>query len=149
MKLLILGENCLIKLKFFSRLISHNFSIISSIYARQLAAATPNKHTVIIPINNADIDYNEQVDGVVIHFKTGTAIRAYKVADEFRKNGKTVILCGPHPSALPGEAKTHADSVLIGNAEELWLEVLNNLEVVHTNVIFAKNQMFYMDLFFV
>ncbi|UCH71581.1 MAG: radical SAM protein, partial [Thermoplasmatales archaeon] len=128
MKLLILGENSLVKLRYISRLISHNFSIISSIYARQLAAITPKKHFVKVPINNADIDYNEPYDGVDIHFRTGTAIRAYRVADELRKRGKTVILSGPHPSAVPDEAKNHADSVLIGNTEELWSDVLNDLE---------------------
>ncbi len=128
MKLLILGENSLIKLTPIYRLISHNFSIISSIYARQLAAATPKKHSVKVPINNDDINYDEPCDGVDIHFRTGTAVSAYKIADEFRKRGKKVILSGPHPSALPEEAKLHADSVIIGNAENLWLEVLNDLE---------------------
>jgi len=128
MRLLILGENSLIRLNYFSRIISHSFSIISSIYARQLAAVTPDKHTVKVPISNDDIDFDFKWDAVDIHFRTGTAARAYRVADEFKKRGTTVILSGSHPSALPDEAKTHADSVLIGNAEELWLQILDDLE---------------------
>ena len=128
MKLLILGENCLINLSSFNRSIFTTFSLIASIYARQIAAVTPKKHTVIILENNENINYNEEYDCVHIHFKTGLAKEAYKMADEYRKAGKIVILSGTHTTALPEEAKTHADSVLIGSAEHLWPIALKDLE---------------------
>ncbi|UCD13041.1 MAG: hypothetical protein JSW60_05620, partial [Thermoplasmatales archaeon] len=128
MRLLILGENCLVKLKFFDKSIFSTFSWISSIYARQLAVVTPKKHTVKVIEKYEDIDLNEECDAVHIHFKTAIALKAYEVADEFRKLDKTVILSGPHPSALPKEAKCHADSVLVGSAEYLWPVALKDLE---------------------
>jgi radical SAM superfamily enzyme YgiQ (UPF0313 family) len=128
MKLLILGENCLLNLSSFDKSIFSTFSFITSIYARQLAAVTPKKHTVEILENNEDINYNEELDAVHIHFKTATALKAYKIADKFKESGKTVILSGAHTSALPEEAKKHADSVIIGNAEYLWPIVIKDLE---------------------
>ncbi|UCB59277.1 MAG: B12-binding domain-containing radical SAM protein [Thermoplasmatales archaeon] len=128
MKILLLGENALIKLTYFYRTIYSNFSFISSIHARQLAAITPKKHTVKVLVSNEEINYDEDCDGVFIHFRTGTAIQAYKVADCFRNEGKMVILSGGHPSALPEEAGGHADSVLVGNVENLWFTVLDDLE---------------------
>jgi radical SAM superfamily enzyme YgiQ (UPF0313 family) len=128
MRVLILGENCLLRLTSFDKSIFSTFSFISSIYARQLAAVTPKKYTVKVLGVREDIDFNEECDVVHIHFKTGTSLRAYEFADEFRKRGKTVVLSGSHPSALPEEAKYHADSVIVGSAEILWPEVLKDLE---------------------
>jgi radical SAM superfamily enzyme YgiQ (UPF0313 family) len=128
MRLLILGESCLIKLSSFDKSIFTTLSIIASIYARQIAAVTPKKHTAVVIEKIEDINYNEECDCVNIHFKTGTAIKAYKVADEYRKAGKTVILSGTHPTALLEEALTHADSVFVGSAEQLWPIAIEDLE---------------------
>ena len=128
MKFLIIGENCLVKLTSFNKSIFSTFSFISSIYARQIGAITPKKHSVKIVESHDDIDFFEECDVVHIHFKTATSKIAYEVADVFRKNKKTVILSGSHPSALPEEAKNHADAVIIGSTENLWLDVINDLE---------------------
>lgn len=94
-----------------------------------LASITPSNHSVrIINENFEDIDFDEDVDVVGITSYTMTAPRVYKIADEFRKRGKKVILGGYHPSALPEEAKQHADSVVIGEAELSWPELLKDLE---------------------
>lgn len=59
---------------------------------------------------------------------TETALRIYQIADEFRRRGKTVVIGGYHASALPEEAKQHADSVVIGEAELTWPQLLKDLE---------------------
>lgn len=128
MRLLILGESCLAKLSFFDKSIFSVFSFVSSVYARQLAAVTPKKYSVKLIERNEDIDLNEACDVVHIHFKTAIANQAYKLADEFRKKGKIIVLSGSHPSALPKEAKFHADSVIIGSAENFWPSVLKDIE---------------------
>ena len=51
---------------------------------------------------------------------TGTARRAYELADRFRAQGKTVVLGGPHVTLLPEEAAGHADAVVVGYAEDNW-----------------------------
>ncbi len=60
------------------------------------------------------------VDLVGITVLTKTALRAYRIAKAYQKKGIPVVLGGIHPSALPEEAKMHADSVVIGEAEEIW-----------------------------
>jgi radical SAM superfamily enzyme YgiQ (UPF0313 family) len=94
-----------------------------------LAALTPEQHSIeFIEGRPYDIDYDKQYDLVGISCMTKDAFRAYEVAEEFRKRGVTVILGGWHPSVLPREAKQHADSVVIGEAEETWPQLLKDSE---------------------
>lgn len=62
----------------------------------------------------------KQVDLVGITVLTKTALRAYQIADAYRQRGIPVVLGGLHPTALPEEAKGHADAVVVGEAEEIW-----------------------------
>jgi radical SAM superfamily enzyme YgiQ (UPF0313 family) len=62
----------------------------------------------------------KEVDLVGITVLTKTALRAYEIGDAYRKKGIPVVLGGIHPTALPEEAKGHADSVVMGEAEEVW-----------------------------
>jgi radical SAM superfamily enzyme YgiQ (UPF0313 family) len=129
MNLLIIEEICLSNLlSSFDKSVFSAFSFISSVYARQLAAVTPKHHSVRVLEGNDSIDFEEEYDAVHINFKTATAPSAYKVAEGFRRRGRTVILSGYHPSALPEEAIEHADSVIIGSAENLWPVVVKDLE---------------------
>ena len=72
------------------------------------------------------IDYDARRDLVGISVKTFTARRAYQIANEFRKRGVPVILGGHHPTLLPEEALQHADSILTGEAEGVWSDVLHD-----------------------
>ena len=94
-----------------------------------LAALTPRKHTVeIINENYQDIDFDTDADIIGITSFTMTAPHVYEIADKFRENGKTVVLGGYHPSALPEEAEQHADAVVIGEAELSWPQLLQDFE---------------------
>jgi len=94
-----------------------------------LAAHTPPDHSVtMIDERIEKIDFSVPCDLVGITAITCEAPRAYEIADEFRRRGITVVLGGPHVSVLPNEAKTHADSVVIGEAEESWPRLLRDLE---------------------
>ena len=68
----------------------------------------------------------KEVDLVGITVLTKTALRAYQIADAYRKKGIPVVLGGIHPTALPEEAKEHADAVVIGEAEELWSHLIED-----------------------
>ncbi len=68
----------------------------------------------------ADIDFSKSYDLVGISCMTATANRAYELCDLFRAKGTTVVLGGIHPTVLPQEAITHADAVVIGEAEGSW-----------------------------
>lgn len=94
-----------------------------------LAAQFPKAYEIKI-INEAieAIDFDSEVDLVGITSLTCTARRAYEVADRFRNRGVKVVLGGVHPSLLPEEAKEHADSVFIGEAEGMLDTLIRDFE---------------------
>jgi len=57
---------------------------------------------------------------------TGTAIRAYELATQFRQRGIKVVLGGPHITLIPEDAQPYADSIVVGYAEETWPQLLRD-----------------------
>jgi radical SAM superfamily enzyme YgiQ (UPF0313 family) len=86
-----------------------------------------------------EVDFDIDVDLVGITGLTCVIKRAYAIADQFRKKGVKVILGGIHPSLLPEEAKEHADSVIVGEAEGILGKVLEDFEAEELKP-FYKNQ---------
>jgi radical SAM superfamily enzyme YgiQ (UPF0313 family) len=74
------------------------------------------------------INYDTKTDLVAVSVETYTARRAYNIAQEFNKRGVLVIMGGYHPTMVPQEAAHYADSVLIGNAEGVWAQVIEDLK---------------------
>jgi len=69
---------------------------------------------------------NIRADIVGISAITGSAPRAYELADALRSRGITVVLGGPHPTLVPDEAAAHADAVVTGYAEATWPQLLRD-----------------------
>ncbi len=86
------------------------------------------------------IDYDESVDLVGISVMTCYAPRAYEISAEFRQRGVPVVLGGVHPSYQSEEAIQHADSVVIGEAEDLWPQVLSDFETGHLQPFYRMIQ---------
>jgi len=105
-----------------------------------LASLFPKTYEVKI-INEVieRVDFDADIDLVGITALTCVVERAYAIADRFRERGVKVILGGVHPSLLPEEAKEHADSVFIGEAEGVFQQVLQDFEVGELKP-FYKNQ---------
>lgn len=94
-----------------------------------LAALTPEDIDVAITDENVEpVDFDEDIDLVGITGMTIHAPRAYEIAQPFRDRGVPVVMGGPHASALPKEAKAYVDSVVIGEAENVWKDVLADAE---------------------
>ena len=94
-----------------------------------LAGITPSDVDVeVFDDRIEEIAYDSPCDLVGISVKTFTARRAYQIADEYRKRGVPVILGGHHPTLLPDEALEHADSILTGEAEGVWKDVLADVK---------------------
>ncbi len=94
-----------------------------------IAALTPPEWEVeILDARVTPVDYNANVDLVGISAYTNEIPPAYAIADGFRKKGVTVVMGGVHVSALPDEALKHADSVVIGEAEDLWAKLLQDFK---------------------
>ena len=73
------------------------------------------------------VDFAMDADLVAVTAMTAQAGRAYEICDEFRKQGRKVIIGGIHPTLLPDEARCHADAVVIGEAEAVWGRVCQDL----------------------
>ena len=94
-----------------------------------LAALTPPDVEILIKNESVeDIDLNMEVDLVGITGYTSQITRGYKLADEFRKRGVTVVMGGIHVSLNPDEAEHHADAILIGEAEGIWDRVVSDVQ---------------------
>ncbi len=59
---------------------------------------------------------------------TVSAVRAYSISEQFRRKGITTVLGGIHASLLPREATKYADTVVIGEAESVWPELVTDFE---------------------
>jgi radical SAM superfamily enzyme YgiQ (UPF0313 family) len=93
-----------------------------------LASLTPPDAQVKVADENFfPLDFDAPLDLVGITVSTQTAPRAYEVADRFRARGVKVVLGGMHPTALPEEAALHADAVVVGEAEETWPRLLEDV----------------------
>ncbi len=94
-----------------------------------LASLVPQEDEVTIIDETVDnIDFDMDVDLVGISVMTYHAPRAYTISQRFRKRGVKVVLGGIHPSAMPAEAGLHADSVVIGEAEESWPRLIKDFK---------------------
>lgn len=71
-----------------------------------------------------EIDLDTDAELIGITGITSQINRGYEIADAFRKKGKRVVMGGIHVSALPEEARKHADSILIGEAEDVWRRII-------------------------
>ncbi len=72
------------------------------------------------------IDYSTQTDLVCITVETYTAKRSYGIARRFRDRGIPVVLGGYHVTLCPEEAQEYCDSVVAGNGETVWRQVLED-----------------------
>jgi len=99
-------------------------------YALQyLAAIIPKEYNLkLINENQEKINFDEEADIIGLSCISANVDRGYEIADEFRKRGKTVILGGYHPTAMPEEAKKHADCVVIGDSETLWPKLIQDFK---------------------
>jgi radical SAM superfamily enzyme YgiQ (UPF0313 family) len=92
-----------------------------------LGALTPPGHEVYIHDENTrTLDFSDVPDVAAITVLTPLAPRAYEIADEYRRRGAKVVMGGFHPTWLPDEALTHADSVVVGEAEHVWAGLVSD-----------------------
>ncbi len=66
------------------------------------------------------------------------ANRSKDLAAQFKARGKTVIMGGPMASLVPELAKQYFDSVIIGDAEEIWVQVLRDFEQGNLQPFYKK-----------
>src|SRR3990172_10241477 len=93
-----------------------------------VAAVTPEHWQIELMDENFEEIKFKPADLVGITSLTCSANRAYRITSIFRNKGIPVIMGGIHVSMVPQEALNFADSVVIGEAESVWREVISDVE---------------------
>ena len=99
-----------------------------------LAALVPkhlNATITCIDEGIADVDLELESDLIGMTVITGTAPRAYELAAHYRRRKIPVVLGGPHVTLAPDDAQAHADSIVVGYAEEEWPRLLGDFAAGH------------------
>jgi radical SAM superfamily enzyme YgiQ (UPF0313 family) len=95
--------------------------------AATLAGLTPRDVEVCFYDDRMEaIPFDEATNLVAMSVETYTAKRAYQIASEYRRRKVPVVMGGFHPSLCPEEVGRYAEAVVIGEAEELWPQVLDD-----------------------
>ena len=87
----------------------------------------PDIEVELVDANKETFD-PDMADADLIGFTvlTPQAPWVYRTADRLRASGKQVLLGGIHVSALPDEARLHADAIVVGEVEEFWGVLLDD-----------------------
>jgi len=94
-----------------------------------LAALIPPRHEVRIINDGVEaVDPGAEADAVMLTAMTSRAERAYQIAAGFRARGVKVIMGGIHATLFPEEAGRCVDAVVVGEAENVMEELLDDLE---------------------
>ena len=91
-----------------------------------LAASTPSgvKIDMVDETMGMEVNFMSKADLVVIFASTPDIVRGYWIAKYFSEKGKTVVMGGLHVKFMPEEALGYCDSIMIGETEGIWEELL-------------------------
>jgi radical SAM superfamily enzyme YgiQ (UPF0313 family) len=110
---------------------SKTIASLPSLGLLTLAALTPTQHDVHyieIPDLNALDVMPVDFDLVAISSYSAQIDEAYVLAQRYREAGIDVVMGGPHVTVLPEEALQYCGSVVVGEGEACWEEVLQDAE---------------------
>jgi radical SAM superfamily enzyme YgiQ (UPF0313 family) len=98
-----------------------------------LASFTPSwVAQAMVDDNLEEIDFDKikrlKINLAAITSMTMFVPRAYEIAGELRKRGIKIILGGPHATLCPDEARKHVDTVVVGEAENVWEQLLEDFQ---------------------
>jgi len=115
------------------RFFYQGFDAASSVFLPPLglltiAACTPEHIDIDIIDEKVDgrVNLSNDADLIGVSIFAYTARRGYEIADHFRKKGQKVVLGGFHVSSMIEEALEHADAVVVGEAEPVWEQILED-----------------------
>ncbi len=93
-----------------------------------IAAMTPGNWEVeILDENFEDFSYH-QADLVGITAMTANVNRAYEIARIYADHNTPVVIGGIHASMMPEEALVYVHTVVTGEAESVWEDVISDFE---------------------
>jgi len=107
--------------------------------AKAVDAAQPLVFAILANLTPPDIEiqlFDDRIENILFDVETDlavitigafTAMRAYQIAKEYKKRNVHVIMGGAHATLASQEVSNHADSVVIGDAELIWPEIICDL----------------------
>ncbi len=102
-----------------------------------LAALTPADWEVEICLEIIeDVPFGTDADLIGISSMGHGIIRSFDIARRFRGLGKTVVMGGYMASLMPGETRKHCDSIVIGDAENVWISMLDDFRAGNLQQIY-------------
>ena len=94
-----------------------------------IASLTPSEFEVsIIDDTVEDIDYDKKVDLVGITSLIPQVPRAIQIANNFKNRGVKVVMGGVGASSVRDEVLPYVDSLVVGEAENVWLQLLEDFK---------------------
>src|SRR5215813_10288420 len=103
------------------------YSLFPPLGLATLAAYTAPEDEVTITDEHVEkLRTDDEPDLVLIQVYITSALRAYRIADSYRKKGCYVVLGGLHVTSLPDEAAQHADTIFLGPGEDTWPQFLQD-----------------------
>ena len=104
-----------------------------------LAALTPKYYEVEICLETIEeVPFDTDAEIIGISTMGHGVHRSIDIAKEFKRRGKTVILGGYMASLMQEEAVKYCDALVVGDAEEVWEELLSDYERGELKRIYEK-----------
>ena len=101
--------------------------LIMTMVTPYLAGLTPLTDDVVVVDDKVQkIPFEGNFDLVAITTTTGSANRAYEISRKFQERKIPVVMGGFHSTLHPADTLLHADSVVVGEAENVWGELLDD-----------------------
>jgi len=117
---------------------SKQIASLPSLGLLTLAGMTPKQHQIQyieapdletgVTFLSTIVEENVTPDLVAISSYSAQIDEGYELAQSFRAEGIPVVMGGPHVTALPHEAQKYCTSVILGEGEPVWHDVLHDAE---------------------
>ena len=139
MKILLIGPTAL---DYHGRPIKQRRMHLPGLTLPMLGAVTPpGVNLRLVSETVEDIPFEERWDLVGLTGMGSGIVRAWQIADEFRSRGVTVVLGGIAASlGKPEWSLEHADTLVIGEAEEIWPQVIQDFEAGRLQQIYRMQR---------
>lgn len=93
-----------------------------------IAALTPDHYDITVLDENIEEFSGRPADLVGITAYTSSVSRGYQIAQFYKSKSIPVVMGGIHVSMMPDEALGYCDSVVIGEAESVWGQLIQDFE---------------------
>jgi len=118
----------------------HAFDAMEPLVFAILAAQTPSDIELVFYDDRIEpVDLNASTDLVAMTVEAYTARRAYQLATHYRQQGIPVVMGGYHPTLLPDEALQFADSIVVGDAEGIWTQLVRDAQAGRLQRVYRQD----------